>query len=111
MKRESEVPLFWFLGTLLPVTMAWMGVGVAFVLTLAVMVEIFCRREVRARLRTLDVYLPPPSPWQLSAGLVRYSFPYGNPGGSEQSAAAGDRSLITTPPRRSRRYDLAVPHG
>jgi hypothetical protein len=78
-ERDAEVPLFWFLGTLLPVTMAWMGVGVAFVLTLAVLVEIFWRRQVRARLRTLDVYLPPPSPWQLSAGLVRYSFAYASP--------------------------------
>jgi hypothetical protein len=78
-ERDAEVPLFWFLGTLLPVTMAWMGMGVAFVLTLAVLVEIFCRRQVRARLRTLDVYLPPPSPWQLSASLVRYDFAYASP--------------------------------
>ena len=61
------------LGSLLPVVMAWVGVGVAAVLTIGIFVELLWRRRVRDHLRAIDLYLPRPTAWERSARLVRYS--------------------------------------
>ena len=78
-ETETEVPLFWLLGTLLPITLNWMGLVVVFVLVFAAVAEVFCRRQVRSRLRAIDCYLPSPTPWQRSAGMVCYNTAYVDP--------------------------------
>jgi hypothetical protein len=69
---EASAPHFWLLGALLPGTLAWMGLGTALVVAVALAVELFGRRQVSRRLQALDTYLPTPTAWQRSAQLVSY---------------------------------------
>jgi hypothetical protein len=70
---ETEPPQAWLLGAMLPVTLAWMGLGMALVVAAGLVIELIGRRQVRRHLLTLDAYLPRPTPWQRSADLVAYN--------------------------------------
>jgi hypothetical protein len=70
---ETDPPQPWLLGALLPMTLAWMGLGMAVVVIAALLLEQLSRRQVRRRLLAVDSYLPEPTAWQRSAGLVSYN--------------------------------------